>query len=124
MTYNTDKRRPLRGAARQAFLEAHGSRCWFCGEPIYPDQPWHDEHKMAKELMAPGSDWNAPSNRAPIHVEPCHKIKTAIDRKLIAKSNRVRRAHGPVEGRRKTKHPIRSRKAQWPKRPFPKRGTK
>lgn len=123
MTYNTDPRKPLRGKARQAFLEAHGSRCYFCGEPIFPDQPWHDEHKMAKELMPPGSDWNAPENRAPIHVEPCHKIKTAIDRKIIAKSNRVRRKHGLDPDRRKPKPKMRSAGFQPGHRPIKGRST-
>jgi|JI10StandDraft_1071094.scaffolds.fasta_scaffold1727477_1 hypothetical protein len=124
MTYNTTRRKPLRGAARQAFLDAHGCRCYWCGEPIHPDQPWDDEHELARELG--GSD--EMSNRKPIHRLPCHKIKTAIDRKLIAKSNRIRRRHGLDPDTRKHKpRPIRSApfrhgpKQRIPSRPFPKR---
>lgn len=53
----------------------------------------------------------------PIHSLVCHPAKTAKDRKLIAKSNRIRRANGPEELRRKTKL-IPSRPLQ--SRPFPK----
>lgn len=125
MTYNTDRRKPLRGRRHRAdFLAASGGLCWWCGQPITGDD-WHDEHKIAKELMPPGSDWNAMSNRGPIHRDPCHIAKTALDRKAISKSNRIRRSNGPVADRRKTPHPIRTRKTTWPSRkmqskPFPK----
>ena len=130
MTYNTDRRRPLTKKQRPAFLEAHGCRCYWCNEPIV-DDAWDDEHIIAKELMAPGSDWNAMSNRAPIHRDPCHKAKTAQDIKAIAKSNRIRKRNGidPVTRKHKPK-PIRSPgfqrggpKQTIPSRPFPKRGT-
>lgn len=122
MSYNTDRRKPLRKEQRQAFLESHGSICYYCHKPILPGQAWHDEHIIAKELMAPGSDWNDMSNRAPIHADPCHKEKTAHDIKLIAKSNRIRRAHGPKEGRKK-KTPIRSRGFAKGHRPLKSRNT-
>lgn len=124
MTYNTAPRRPLRGAKRQAFLEAHDCRCCWCGDLILPGQPWHDEHELARELG--GSD--DMDNRRPIHADPCHKAKTAMDRKLIAKSNRVRKKHGLDPDRRKHKpKPIRSpgfqrgQKQRLPSKPFPKR---
>lgn len=125
MTYNTDKRRGLTPAQRQAFLEAHNHTCYFCGAPIINDE-WDDEHIIAKELMPPGSDWNAMSNRAPIHRTPCHKTKTASDRKAIAKSNRIRRKHGLDPDKRKPRPAMKGRgfaKGQQtiPSRPFPKR---
>lgn len=121
MTYNTTRRRKFTAEQRRAFLELHGCRCYWCGEPILPDQPFDIEHVIARELM-PGKDADADENLKPIHAHPapCHKAKTALDRKLIAKSNRIRRNANP-ETRRQTRHPIRSRKAAWPKRPFPKR---
>jgi hypothetical protein len=119
VTYNTDRRKPLTKKQRPVFLAEHNHLCYWCGEPIVNDE-WDDEHILAKELMPPGSDWNSPHNRAPIHRKPCHKEKTAKDIKLIAKSNRIRRANGPEELRRKTRHPIKGRK-EIPSRPFPKR---
>lgn len=126
MTYNTDPRKPLRGKARQAFLIAHGSICYWCEEPITDDQ-WDDEHVIARELIAPGAGADAMSNRLPIHRGACHKAKTARDRKDIAKSNRIRQKHGLDPRRRRQRKPIVSRK-DWPAesrpiptRPFPKR---
>lgn len=121
MTYNTDRRRPLTKKQRPVFLAEHDCRCYWCHEPIVDDE-WDDEHIVAKELMPPGSDWNAMSNRAPIHRRPCHKVKTAADIKAIAKSNRIRRANGPIEQRKK-KQPIRTRgfRQDGPKKPWPKR---
>ena len=123
MTYNTAPRKPLRGKQRAAFLEAHGRICHFCGEPIV-DEEWDDEHIIARELG--GSD--APENRAPIHRHPCHRKKTAQDRKLIAKSNRIRRRHGLDPDKRKPRPKLKSRgfwkggpKRKIASRPFPTR---
>lgn len=114
MSYNTDRRKPLVGRAREDFLVAHDYICHWCSEPIVPGlHQWDDDHLVPKELMPPGSDWNALSNRAPIHRDPCHKEKTAGDVKAIRKSNRIRRRHGPKEGRKKPAKPI-------PSRPFSK----
>lgn len=125
MTYNTDKRKALTPKQRAEFLLSHDCKCYWCGEPIIGDE-WDDEHVIAKELMAPGSDWNALSNRRPIHRRPCHKEKTAMDRKAIAKSNRIRRKHGLDPDNRKPRpkmqgrgFPKQSRPIQG--RPFPKR---
>lgn len=101
MTYNTARRRPLKD--RAAFLAAHGGRCYFCGEPI-TDDAWDDEHVLARELG--GSD--DMDNRRPIHRRPCHKTKTARDRRLIAKSNRLRQKHGLDPVRRKPRPKIQS----------------
>lgn len=88
MTYNTDPRRGLKGKRqRAAFLEAHYFTCYFCGGYI-TDKEWDDEHVEPKEMMPPGSNWNAWTNRRPIHRRPCHKTKTANDHHRIAASNR------------------------------------
>jgi 5-methylcytosine-specific restriction endonuclease McrA len=102
----------------------HHHLCYYCHQPITNDE-WDDEHIIPKEMMPPGSDWNDWSNRAPIHRVPCHKEKTAKDIAAIAKSNRIRRAAGPVELRKK-KTPIKGRSTfpkgrGIPSRPFPKR---
>lgn len=121
MTYNTTRRPKFTKADREALLAAHDHRCWWCGEPILPGQPWDVEHKTAREMM-PDATADLPENLAPIHAHPatCHKIKTRRDRAIIAKSNRVR------QERREPKHPMRSRGFQpgsrkIPTRPFPKR---
>ena len=117
MTYNTARRKPLRGPARQAFLNAHGRICYWCGEPIVNEE-FDDEHVLARELG--GSDDMA--NRKPIHRRPCHKEKTAEDRRLIAKGNRIRRKISgldPPSTRRKKL--IANRKTAWPKRSMEKR---
>lgn len=124
MTYNHAPRRRFTAKQREAFLIAHDRICYWCGGRIESDQPWDIEHRTAREML-PDASADADENLAPIHAhpKPCHKIKSRLDKAMIAKSNRIRRSNGPAEDRRKTKHPIRSRKAQWPKRSFPKRGT-
>ena len=52
-----------------------------------------------------------------------HPPRIAIDKALIAKSNSIRRENGPVEDRRQTRHPIRTRPTKWPKRAFQSRKT-
>ncbi len=115
MTYNTKRRPKMTAKQRAVFLDMHNARCCWCGDAI-TDDAWDVEHELARELG--GSD--EPDNLRPIHRDPCHRAKTAIDIKAIAKSNRIRRANGPAEQRKK-KQPIRTRATKWPKRSFPKR---
>ncbi len=104
MTYNTARRKPLTKAQRPLFLAAHDGRCYYCGQPI-TDDLWDDEHELARELG--GSD--DMDNRRPIHRRPCHKIKTAADRKLIAKGNRIRQKISGLDPvRRKPRPKIKS----------------
>lgn len=127
VTYNTTKRRRFTKQQRQAFLLSHGSRCYWCGEPITEGQPWAIEHKIPRELM-PGKEADADHNLAPIHSHPmdCHKIKTRIDIKAISKSNRIRKNEGFDEVTRKPPPRMKGRstfgrpgqKRPWPKRPF------
>ena len=130
MTYNTSRRRHFTPKQRAAFLEKHDYICYWCGERIETDQPWDIEHRIARELL-PDASADNDDNLAPIHALPkrCHKIKTAIDRQLIAKSNRIRRKHGLDPDKRKHKpKPIRSQgfrrggpKQKIPSRKFPKK---
>jgi hypothetical protein len=109
MPYNTDRRPRYSKKFREAFLLEEGCRCYWCGQPILPGQPWAIEHKTARELLPPGGEADARANLAAIHAHPatCHKEKTALDIAIIAKSNRIRRAHGPIE-QRKHKKPLKS----------------
>lgn len=125
MTYNKAPRRRFTQPQREVFLACHECLCYWCGEPIGPGQAWDIEHKTARELL-PDATADRDENLAPIHAHPmkCHKIKTKRDRALIARSNRIRRASGPVEERKQPKHPIRTRGFQQghrsiPSRPFP-----
>lgn len=125
MTYNTDRRKPLKD--RAAFLESHGCICHWCKLPI-TDDLWDDEHIIPREMFPPGGGADAMSNRAPIHRGTCHKAKTAQDRKVIAKSNRIRQRHGLDPVKRKPKPQMKSRpfakngpKQKIPGRPFPSR---
>ena len=115
------KRPHISKATRALILERDGGRCYLCGEPIVGED-FDADHELARELG--GSD--DPSNLRPAH-RLCHRKKTKSDVKLIAKSNRVRRKHGPVE-LRKAKKPIpQPAKPNWPtgqkiaSRGFPKR---
>lgn len=129
MTYNTDPRPRYSAKYREAFLEEEGHTCYWCGLPILPGQPWAIEHKTARELLPPGGHADSRENLAAIHDHPaaCHKQKTAQDKHLIAQSNRIRRANGPVEERKKSRNPLKSQGFQKgksrpiPSRPFPKR---
>jgi hypothetical protein len=68
------------------FMKTDG-RCYKCGQKL-ETKGWDAEHTQALELLGP-SDIDA---LLPI-CKPCHKIKTAGDRKAIAKCNRVRDKH-------------------------------
>ena len=106
-------KRPAIGKSRRAriFL-AHGGICWLCKLKIAADAPYDIDHQVSRELG--GSDED--DNLAPAHKD-CHKAKTKADVKAIAKSNRIIRKANP-ETRKKTKHPIQSRKTAWAKRKF------
>lgn len=55
----------------------------------------------------------------------CHHYKSAnYDTPMQAKGKRIRRANGPADERRKTPHPIRTRKTNWPKGTFQRREPK
>lgn len=109
-------KRPSMSAAKRAriFL-AHAGVCWLCKLKIAADEAYDIDHQVSRELGGSDDD----DNLAPAHKD-CHRAKTSQDQKAIAKSNRIRRDLDP-ETRRKSKHPIKSRKTAWPKRPFPKR---
>lgn len=102
MTYNTARRKPLSKKQRATFLAAHDYTCHWCNSLIVDDQ-WDDEHIIPREMFA-GAEADDMSNRAPIHRDPCHKAKTAIDKANIAKSNAIRQKHG-LDPVKKKPHP-------------------
>lgn len=99
-------------AKRARIFLAHEGICWLCKLKIAADAPYDIDHQVSRELG--GSDED--DNLAPAHKD-CHKAKTKSDVKAIAKSNRIIRKANP-ETRKKTKHPIQSRKTTWAKRKF------
>ena len=99
------KRKSISKKKRIEIFLAHGGICWICKLKIGADEPFDIDHQIARELMGEGADEDY--NLAPAH-KPCHKAKTKVDVKAIAKSNRIRRAIDP-ETRKKSKKPIVSR---------------
>lgn len=91
MTYNTTKRKPLRGKRRQAFFDAHGGICIFCLLPILPGEKWQDCHIIARELKREGAD--DLSNRGPGHIH-CHKADTKRVAALVARGNSLIKNRG------------------------------
>lgn len=115
MTYNATPRRRFTAQQRAAFLLAHGHTCWWC-KGLITDPEWDIEHILQREFFV-GKEADDDANLAPIHRDPCHRAKSKADAKSRAKSNRIQKSLNP-ETRRQTRHPIRSRKAVWPKRSF------
>lgn len=78
-----------RNQRAELFLE-HGGVCHLCKTRIHAErgEAWEVEHVEAREIG--GRDDRA--NLRPAHVK-CHKIKTAQDKAIIAKCNRVRNKH-------------------------------
>lgn len=81
-----------------------GGICYLCEVQINDGEYWEVEHELALAL----GGTNDLLNLFPAH-KACHKRKTAQDRKLIAKSNRIRRRFGLDPVKRKPRKKIRSR---------------
>jgi 5-methylcytosine-specific restriction endonuclease McrA len=84
-------------------------RCYLSGRKIAGGDPWDVEHVKALGL---GGE-NRESNLRPALKEP-HKDKTAADRDLMAKADRIARKHHGLD---KPKRPFPKRKDPWGWRP-------
>jgi 5-methylcytosine-specific restriction protein A len=85
----TDDSKPPTRVCQRVFDRANGI-CHFCGQPIQkPHQKHETDHKKA--LINGGE--NRESNLAPIHKDPCHKVKTAADINTKKKVAKVRQKH-------------------------------
>lgn len=102
------KRKSISKKIRALIFERDKGICWLCKTKIKDNQPWDADHMVSRELG--GAD--AIENLAPAHRDPCHRNKSKQDVAMIAKSNRIRRANGPVELRKKRKA-IPKRKNPW-----------
>ncbi len=94
------------------FLD-HEGMCWLCKLKIGADEPYDIDHQVSRELGGSDDD----DNLAPAHKD-CHREKSKADVKAIAKSNRILRANGPVELRKKRKAIPKPKNFKWPSRPF------
>lgn len=110
------KRPSISKKTRAMIFERDGGICWICKGKILAGEEWDADHVLSRELG--GSD--DVSNLSPAHRDPCHRLKSKEDVRLIAKGNRIRRQADP-ETRRQTRHPIRSNR-KIASRPFQQRG--
>lgn len=105
-------------ARRARIFAQHGGICGISGRKIGPDDAWHVEHRIPWAISFDDSD----ENLYPALVEP-HKVKSAVDARNIAKAKRI---EARINGTRRERKPIPSRRFQagktvWPKRSFDKR---
>lgn len=86
MSVQPPRKSLTRNKRAELFLE-HSGICYLCERPINAarGEAWEVEHVEAREISG-RDDW---ANLRPVHIV-CHKPKTAADKKVIAKSNRVR----------------------------------
>ena len=79
---------PVPARVRLRIFERDGGICHLSKRRIRPGDAWDLEHILALSL----GGQNAESNLAPA-LRSAHKIKTAQDRKIKAKDDRVRKRH-------------------------------
>lgn len=82
------KRRQLTKLQRVKVFDAAKGRCHLCDTKIAVGERWEVEH--CKPLWLGGID--GPENMAPAHYL-CHRAKTASERTIKAKGDRVRQKH-------------------------------
>jgi 5-methylcytosine-specific restriction protein A len=85
-----DARRAMTPARKRRIWEARGRKCWFCSRPVDQEGPGVIYDHVGT-LWITGSD--ADDGIAPIHAEPCNRIKTAADLTRIAKTKRQKAKH-------------------------------
>lgn len=79
---------PVPPRVRARVFIRDGGICHLSGRKIRPGEKWEVEHVVA---LCNGGE-HRESNMAPALVEP-HKVKTAADRRVKAKDDRVRKRH-------------------------------
>lgn len=113
MSYNEFKRRSFSKKQREAFIAKHERICHWCLKRIEEGEGWDIEHIIARELMG-GKEADADANLAPIHRLVCHPAKTAMDKRMITKSNHVRAKHNTDGTPSKVRTKVPQRKNAWP----------
>ena len=81
----TDTRRAMTPVRKSRIWIAWDGRCWFCNQPVDLVGPGVVYDHIGT-LWITGSD--ADADIAPIHAEPCNRVKTAADLTRIAKTKR------------------------------------
>ncbi len=82
-------RRPSMTTKRKMLIFAqHKGICYLCKGKISVGEAWDAEHVIPWEISRDDSD----ENLRPAHVK-CHRVKTARDRKDIAKVHRIEARH-------------------------------
>lgn len=79
---------PIPARVRLRVFERHNGVCYLSGRKIRPGDKWEIEHIKALSLGGQHREFNF----APALVVP-HRAKTAIDRRIKAKNDRVRKKH-------------------------------
>lgn len=103
-----EARKSLSRKQRVAIFMKTDGRCYVCTQRL-DVKGWDAEHPQALELLGP-DDIEA---LMPI-CKPCHKVKTAGDRRAIAKANSTRDRH---IGALKSRHPMPcGRNSKWKKK--------
>lgn len=88
---------PIPPRVRLRIFERADGVCYLSGRKIRPGEKWEIEHVLALALGGTHSE----SNMAPALVAP-HKVKTAADRRMKAKNDRVSKRHLGIKKRRRT----------------------
>lgn len=88
---------PIPERVRVRVFERLSGRCFLSGRIIRAADAWQCDHMLA---LCNGGE-HREFNLVPVLVAP-HKIKTAQDRKLKAKNDRVRRRHLGIKKRKRT----------------------
>jgi 5-methylcytosine-specific restriction protein A len=96
---------PVPPRVRLRVFEKYEGRCYLSGKIIRPGDKWHIEHIQA---IANGGQ-NREGNLAPALVAP-HKDKTRADRRLQARSARIRKRNLGI--RKPSRFPF-SRDSKW-----------
>lgn len=87
---------PVPPRVRLRVFERYQGNCYLSGRKIRPGDKWELEHVRALTL---GGE-NRESNLAPALKDP-HKIKTAQDRDMNAKLDRIAKCHNGIKQKKK-----------------------
>ncbi len=93
---------PVPPRVKLRVFQRYQGTCYLSGRKIRPGDAWQTEHVIA---LCNGGE-NRETNLKPALVDP-HKVKTAQDRRIKAKDDRVRQKHLGIK-----------KKRRWPSRKF------
>ncbi len=88
--FQADPRRAMTPARKRRIWDSWKGVCYFCRQPVAVDGP-SVIYDHVTQLWMKGSDANEAI--APIHADPCNKLKTAADATARAKVKRIWKKH-------------------------------